>query len=395
MAALSGGLVKREAKAKHMKLGRIARAVGKSMIGLAAAGMFVAGPVALAQAPAEAPAASAPAAPAVTAAPAPIASIAPVPASAASDATATAVASPAAGGYVPMAPTPGKGMPVDGRLGLQEQFSPLGEYGAWMHDGILMWTITIISIFVLALILYALFRYRRSANPTPSKTTHNALIEVAWTLVPVLILVAIAVPSIDLLAKQNKPAPAGALTIKATGYQWYWGYTYPDNGGFEVIANMLKEPNEVKAGERARTDADGPEQLATDNRMVVPAGEQIRLQTTGADVIHSFGIPSLWFKLDSVPGRINEKVLFIKEPGVYFGQCSELCGARHGYMPIVIEALPRPRFEAWVLSQPGGTVGKPPAPGTGAAPPAAPATAPASAEPAAPAAGAAPAKTAA
>ena len=392
MAALSGGLVKREAKAKRMKLGRIARAVGKSMFGLAAAGMLVAGPVALAQATAPAPAA-----PAVTAAPVPAASIAPAPAAAASDAAAqtTAATVPASGGYVPMAPTPGKGMPVDGWLGLQQQFSPLGDYGAWMHDLILMPLIVAISIFVLALILYALFRFRRSANPNPSKTTHNALIEVVWTLVPVLILVAIAVPSIDLLAKQYKPAPAGALTIKATGYQWYWGFTYPDNGGFEVIANMLKEADEVKPGERARTDADGPEQLATDNRMVVPAGEPIRLQTTGADVIHSFGIPSLWFKLDSVPGRINEKVLFIEEPGVYFGQCSELCGARHGYMPIVLEALPRPQFEAWVLSQAGGTLAKPAVAGTGAAPGAAAPKTPGSAEPGAPAAGAAPAKTAA
>lgn len=375
-----------------MKLGSIARAVGKSMIGLAAAGMLAAAPAVLAQA-----AAPAPAAPAVIATPAQAAPVAPAPDAAApandaAAAAASAAPAPAGGGYVPMAPSPGKGMPVDGRLGLQHQFSPLGEYGAWMHDVVLMPLIIVISVFVLLLILYAMFRFRRRANPTPSKTTHNALIEVVWTLVPVLILVAIAVPSIDLLAKQYKPAPAGALTIKATGYQWYWGYTYPDNGGFEVISNMLKEPGEVKAGERARTEVDGPKQLAVDNRMVVPAGEPIRLQTTGADVIHAFAIPALWFKLDSVPGRINEKVLFIKEPGVYFGQCSELCGARHGYMPIVIEALPRPQFDAWVLSQPGGTLAKPGVPGTGAAPSAAPATAPVSAEPAAPAAGAAPAK---
>jgi cytochrome c oxidase subunit 2 len=323
------------------------------------------------------------------------------PAPAANDNAATAPASPtpAAGGYVPMAPTPGKGMPVDGRLGLQEQFSPIGDYGRWMHDGILMPLIVIISLFVLILILYAMFRFRRSANPVPSKTTHNALIEVVWTLVPVLILVAIAVPSISLLATQYKPAPAGALTIKATGYQWYWGYTYPDNGGFEVISNMLKEPEEVKAGERARTDADGPAHLAADNRMVVPAGEPIRLQTTGADVIHAFAIPALWYKLDAVPGRINEKVLFIKEPGVYFGQCSDLCGARHGYMPIVIEALPRPQFDAWVLSQPGGTIAKPGTGSAGNAPAAAPPQNPVSAVPGAPAAGASPsplpAKTAA
>ena len=369
-----------------MKLGSMARALGKSMIGLAAAGVFAAGSVALAQAPAAAPAV----APAVTAAPAAVATIAPAPDVAVPVAKAAVAAAPAAGSYTPMLPTPGKGMPVDGRFGLQQQFSPIGDYGQWMHDIILIPLIFAISIFVLLLLLYVMFRFRRSANPIPSKTTHNAFIEVVWTLVPVLILVAIAVPSISLLAIQYKPAPAGSLTVKATGYQWYWGYTYPDNGGFEVVSNMLKEADEVKAGERARTDADGPAHLAADTRMVVPAGVPIRLQTTGSDVIHSFAMPSLWFKLDAVPGRINEKVLFIKEPGVYFGQCSQLCGARHGYMPIVIEALPKAQFEAWVLTQPGGTLGKPAV--AAAASAAAPIKVPVSAVPGAPAAGAAPAK---
>ena len=365
-----------------MKLGKIARVLGKSMIGLAAAGMLVGGSVAVAQAPAATPA------PAVAAAPAPAVAASIAPASdAAAPVAAAAAAVPAVGSYTPMLPTPGKGMPVDGRLSLQDQYSPIGDYGLWMNDKILVPLIFAISIFVLFLLRYVMFKFRRSANPVPSKTTHNALIEVLWTLIPVLILVAIAVPSISLLAMQYKPAPAGSLTVKATGYQWYWGYTYPDNGGFEVISNMLKEPDEVKAGERARTDADGPAHLAADTRMVVPAGVPIRLQTTGADVIHSFAVPSLWYKLDAIPGRINEKVLFIKEPGVYFGQCSQLCGARHGYMPIVVEALPKAQFEAWVLTQPGGTVGKP-----AAAPAAAPAKTPVSAEPGAPAAGAAPAK---
>jgi len=378
-----------------MKLGTTARAMGKAFLGLAAAGMLAAGPAAMAQAPAASPA-PVPAASVAAAAPSPAASVAPAP-----NAPVTTTTTPAGGGYVPMKPTEGKGMPIPGAIGLQKQYSPIGDYGHWMHDAILMPIITVISLFVLFLILWVMVRFRRSANAVPSKTTHNALIEVVWTLVPVLILVGIAVPSISLLAKQYKPAPAGALTIKATGYQWYWGYTYPDNGGFEVISNMLKEPEEVKAGERARTDADGPAHLAADNRMVVPVGEPIRLQTTGADVIHSFAVPSLWFKLDAVPGRINEKVLFIKEPGVYFGQCSELCGARHGYMPIVVEALPRPQFEAWVLAQAGGTVTKPgQAPNAGNAPAAAPAQNPASAVEGAPAAGpepaaATPAKTAA
>ncbi|QGN56339.1 cytochrome c oxidase subunit II [Novosphingobium sp. Gsoil 351] len=360
--------------------------------------MLAGAPAAQAQAPATAPATAPAAAPAIAPAAvptqpsAPLDKVAASPAPAANDNAATKAAAPAGGSYTPMAPTPGIGMPVDGRMGLQQQFSPIGHYGEWMHDGILVPLIFAISIFVLGLLLYVMFRFRRSANPVPSKTTHNALIEVIWTLLPVLILVAIAVPSISLLATQYKPAPAGALTIKATGYQWYWGYTYPDNGGFEVISNMLKEPDEVKPGERARTDADGPAHLAADTRMVVPVGEPIRIQTTGADVIHSFAIPAFWFKIDAVPGRINERVLFIEKPGVYYGQCSELCGARHGYMPIVVEALPRPQFEAWLLTQPGGTLGKAAA---AAAPAAAPAQTPVSAVPGAPAAGEASAKTAA
>ena len=361
--ALKLGAAKMEAKAKRMKLGAMklgaARAVGKLATVLALSGLLAAAPT-VAQAPAaNAPAATA--APAVDApAPAPTSAAtpgAPAPAATLAPNTPPNVSTaPAGGGYTPMAPTPGKGMPVDGGYGLQKQYSPIGDYGHWFHDIVLMPIIVLISVFVLFLLLLVVVRFNRRSNPVPSKTTHNTFIEVVWTLVPVLILVGIAVPSISLLAKQYKPAPAGSLTVKAIGYQWYWGYQYPDNGGFEVISNMLKEPSEVKAGERARTDADGPDQLAVDNRMVVPVGEPIRFQTTAADVIHSVGVPSLWLKLDAVPGRINEKVLFIEEPGVYFGQCSELCGARHGYMPIVIEALPRPQFEAWVMSQAGGTV---------------------------------------
>lgn len=253
----------------------------------------------------------------------------------------------AAPAYTPMAPTEGKGMPVDGRLGFQEQFSPNGDYALWMHDSILLPIITVISLFVLGLLLWVIVRYNRRANPTPSKTTHNTLIEVIWTVVPVIVLLVIAVPSIQLLAKQYETPPEDAVTIKVTGYQWYWGYTYPDNGGFEVISNMLSAEDSVKSGE--------PYQLAVDKRMVVPANTPLRIQTTAADVIHAFAVPSLWFKLDAVPGRLNEKMLIIDEPGVYYGQCSELCGARHGFMPITVEALPRDQWEAWVREQ-GGTV---------------------------------------
>jgi cytochrome c oxidase subunit 2 len=318
--------------------------------------------------------------------------LAAAPAAAASAAPLAATA--AAGSYVPMTPTTGKGMPVPDAIHLQDQYSPLGEYGHWIHNDVLMPIITIITVFVLFLLLYVMWRFRASNNPVPSKTSHNTLIEVVWTLVPVLVLVGIAVPSIDLLAKQFKPAPAKSLTIKATGNQWYWSYTYPDNGGFEVVSNMLNIPGDpvINAGVRevGTKPWDGPSHLEVDNRMVVPVGEPIRMQVTAADVIHSFAVPSLWFKIDGVPGRINEKVMFIEKPGVYYGQCSELCGARHGYMPIAVEALPRAQFNAWVLSQSGGVIDNQPKP---AAAPAAEAAPPA-AEPAAAASAAAPAATA-
>lgn len=277
----------------------------------------------------------------------------------AQDAAASAPAA-AAGSYTPMAPTKDVGMPTPGAIGLQHQYSRIGEYGAWMHDDVLMPIITIISLLVLVLLIAVAVRYNRRANPVASKTSHNTLIEVVWTLVPVLILIGIAVPSIDLIAKQYKPAPKGALTIKITGNQWFWTYGYPDNGDFEVVSNMLNVPGLPTVNNGVREVGskpwDGPAHLEVDNRMVVPVGEPIRLQVTAADVIHSFAVPSLWFKLDGVPGRINEKVLMIEKPGVYYGQCSELCGAKHGFMPIAVEALPRDKFNAWVLSHPGGLI---------------------------------------
>lgn len=291
-------------------------------------------------------------------------------------------------GYTPMKPTEGIGMPVPGAIGLQREYSKIGEYGEWMHDIVLMPIITAICVLVLFLLLVIAVRFNRRANPVPSKTSHNTILEVVWTLLPVLILIGIAVPSIDLIAKQYKPAPKGALTIKVTGNQWFWTYGYPDNGDFEVVSNMLNLPGQPVINNGVREVGskpwDGPSHLEVDNRMVVPVGEPIRLQITAADVIHSFAVPSLWFKLDAVPGRINEKVLLVERPGVYYGQCSELCGAKHGYMPIAVEALPRPQYDAWVLTHAGGVIdgqAKPAAGATGAAPAAA-ATAEASEAPA-------------
>ena len=333
-------------------------------IALAAAGLTPA--TAMAQAPQEAPAtAPAPAAPAPVTAPA--------------DAAAAAAATPAAPAIDHVAPTPGIGVP-DGRMGIQEQVTEIGAQAAGFHNNWLLTLCVIISLFVLALLVYTIVRYRRGANPTPSRTSHNTLIEVVWTLVPVLILVAIAIPSIRLIRAQYSPPPAD-LTVKVIGNQWYWTYQYPDNGGFEIVSNMLKEcddPNRA-ADARCRTEADGPPLLAVDERMVIPAGKVVKFIVTSNDVIHAFAMPAFWSKIDANPGRLNETWVKVDRPGVYFGQCSELCGARHGYMPIAIEVVPEATFNAWLASKGGTPKGAAPAvePGAPAATPVAAEAAPA------------------
>lgn len=242
-------------------------------------------------------------------------------------------------------PTPGVGQP-DGRMNFQDQVTPIGEEAAWFHNVILLPLIAAISLLVLALLLWVIVRYRRAANPVPSRTSHNTLIEIVWTLVPVLILVAIAVPSIRLLAHQYSP-PKADLTVKVTGNQWYWTYSYPDHGDFEIVSNALSDEDAKKRGE--------PRQLAVDERMVVPAGATVKVIVTAADVIHSWGVPAFWVKMDAVPGRLNETWFKTDRPGVYYGVCYELCGARHGYMPIAVEVVPPAQFAAWVASK-GGTM---------------------------------------
>nr|WP_295374228.1 cytochrome c oxidase subunit II [uncultured Sphingosinicella sp.] len=252
------------------------------------------------------------------------------------------------------APTASVGQP-DGRMNFQDQVTPIGEEAAWFHNQILLPLIAAISLLVLVLLLWVVIRYRRAANPVPSRTSHNTVVEIIWTLVPVLILVAIAVPSIRLLANQYSP-PKADLTVKVTGNQWYWTYGYPDNGDFEVVSNALSDKDAKARGE--------PRQLAVDERMVVPVGATVKLIITSADVIHSWGVPAFWVKMDAVPGRLNETWFKTDKPGLYYGVCYELCGARHGYMPIAVEVLPQAQFAAWVASK-GGTM-----PGTGAARPA-------------------------
>ena len=264
-----------------------------------------------------------------------------------------------------MAPSADVGVPTPGRKGVQEQVTAVGQQAADFHDHWLLVMCFAISIFVLGLLGYTIIRYRRGANPTPSRTSHNTMIEVIWTLVPVLILVAIAIPSIRLIRAQYSPPPAD-LTVKVIGNQWYWTYQYPDNGGFEIVSNMLKEQKDVKPGDRYRTDADGPPLLAADERLVIPAGKVVKFIVTSNDVIHAFAIPAFWTKIDANPGRLNETWVKVDRPGVYFGQCSELCGARHGFMPIAVEVVPEATFNAWLASK-GGTP-KGAAPSTEAAP---------------------------
>ena len=261
-------------------------------------------------------------------------------------------------------PTPGIGQP-DGRMALQDQFSPIGEEAAWFHNYILLPAITVISLFVLFLLAWVIIRYRRAANPTPSRTTHNTVLEVVWTLVPVLILVIIAVPSIRLLAHQYSP-PRADITIKAIGNQWYWEYEYPDHG-VNLVSNMLPDADADTRGE--------PRQLAVDERMVVPAGATVKVIVTSNDVLHAWGVPSLWTKIDAVPGRLNETWFRTDRPGLYYGVCYELCGARHGYMPIAVEVVSPAQFAAWVASR-GGQM-----PGSRPATPAAPASSSPSAAP--------------
>ncbi|MFC5327079.1 cytochrome c oxidase subunit II [Bradyrhizobium oligotrophicum] len=224
------------------------------------------------------------------------------------------------------------GQPAPWEYKLQEAATPVMENITWFH-GLLLTIITIITLFVLALLVAVVVKFNARANPVPSRTTHNTLIEVAWTLIPVLILVMIAVPSFRLLFLELD-VPNADITIKATGKQWYWSYAYPDNGKFEFDSLLAQDKQ--------------PRLLAVDNEMVVPVNKVIRVQTTGADVIHSWAIPSFGVKIDAIPGRLNETWFKATKVGMYYGQCSELCGKDHAYMPIAVRVVSDQEFTAWV-----------------------------------------------
>ncbi|MGP1276104.1 MAG: cytochrome c oxidase subunit II [Caulobacterales bacterium] len=233
------------------------------------------------------------------------------------------------------------GIPVDGGLGLQEAVTPVMENIVSFHN-LLLWIISAICLLVLGLIAWIVVRYRAKSNPVAKKFSHNTLIEIIWTAVPVLILIVIAVPSFRLLYFQDV-IPEADFTIKVTGNQWNWTYEYPDHGGFEFVSNMLEDDAITSENwEQARL-------LSTDVPIVVPSGATVRVQVTASDVIHSWAVPAFGVKMDGIPGRLNETWFLVPEgnEGIYFGQCSEICGIRHAFMPIEVHVVPEEVFTAW------------------------------------------------
>jgi cytochrome c oxidase subunit 2 len=223
------------------------------------------------------------------------------------------------------------------QFGFQDAATPIMEEITSFHN-LLLYIITGIALFVLVLLVIVMVRFNARANPTPSRVTHNTLLEVAWTVVPIIILAIIVFPSFHLLFKQLNTPPAD-LSVKATGKQWYWSYSYPDNGKFEFDSLMLQDKDRKP---------DQPRLLAVDNEMVVPINKIVRLQTIGAEVIHSFAIPSFGVRIDAIPGRLNEAWFQATREGVYYGQCSELCGKDHAFMPIAVRVVSEQAFKDWV-----------------------------------------------
>ena len=234
----------------------------------------------------------------------------------------------------------GVGQPSPWEIGLQNAASPVMVDIVWFHD-FLLWIIGAIVLFVLVLLAVIVLRFNARANPTPSRTTHNSFLEVAWTIVPVIILVAIAVPSFRLLFLEvDNPPPD--LTVKATGKQWFWSYSYPDNGNFE-FDSLLVADKDLKPGQ--------PRLLTVDNDLVVPVNKVVHVLVTGADVIHSFAVPSFGIKIDAVPGRLNDTWFKATSKGLYHGQCSELCGKDHAFMPITVKVVSEAEFNDWVAKE--------------------------------------------
>ena len=248
-----------------------------------------------------------------------------------------------AGRAFAQAKVPVIGIPHDWQMGFPDSYTPVMQHVASLHD-LLLVVITLISLFVLALLLYVVFRFHASRNPTPSIITHNTVLEIAWTIIPILILVVIAIPSFRLLYYGDKAADA-AVTVKVTGHQWYWQYEYPDQGNISIDSRMMAEADRVKQ------KPDQPRLLAVDNEMVIPANTVIRVIGTGADVMHGWTVWGFGIKKTVIPGRLNEGWIQVPKEGIYFGQCSQICGQDHNYMPIAVKVVSKADFDSWVAEK--------------------------------------------
>jgi cytochrome c oxidase subunit 2 len=241
----------------------------------------------------------------------------------------------------------GSSYSAPGQMGMLEPVTPIGQEMQFFHNGILLPIIIAITLFVLALLIYVVIKFNSAANPTPSRTTHHVGLEVAWTVVPLMILVVIAYPSFTLLTRQLT-IPEADVTMKVTGKQWYWTYTYPKEqaGGFEFDSNLL---------DQAKLEPGKLRLLDVDNEAVVPVGKTVRLQVTAdaVGVIHSFVIPAFGVRIDAVPGRLNETWFRAEREGVYYGQCSKLCGKDHAYMPIAFRVVSEEQYQAWLTQAKG------------------------------------------
>jgi cytochrome c oxidase subunit 2 len=232
------------------------------------------------------------------------------------------------------------GVPHDWQIAFPPSYTPVMEKVASLHD-LLLVIITLISLFVLGLLLYVVFRFHASRNPVPSQLTHNTVLEIAWTIIPILILVVIAIPSFRLLYYGDKAYDA-AFTIKVTGHQWYWQYEYPDQGNFSIDSRILAEADRIKQKPEV------PRLLAVDQEMVIPVNTTIRIIGTGADVMHGWTVPGFGIKKTMIPGRINEGWISVEHEGYYFGQCSQICGNNHSFMPIAVRVVSKAVFDQWV-----------------------------------------------
>ncbi len=225
---------------------------------------------------------------------------------------------------------------TDWQLSFQNPATELMQKVVSLHDMILI-VMTVVTLFVLFLLFYVSFRFSAKRNPVPSTTTHNTVIEVLWTAIPIVILVVIAIPSFKLLYEQEK-SDSYDMTVKVIGHQWYWEYEYPDHGDFYFESYMVQD-DDLQEGDLRL--------LTVDNPLVIPANKNIQILISAGDVLHSWAVPSMGIKTDAVPGRLNETWVNVKEPGTYRGQCSEICGSGHGFMPVVVKVLPEKEFVAW------------------------------------------------